>query len=105
MTMEGDLLAEGKVATTEGAIYTAPASSIIFVKFISFHNTNVAIQTLYLYIRKGAGTSRIIARWLLFADETGYFEGSLALQDGDTIRAVTTTTNAVDYVITGVVQS
>jgi len=103
--MTGKLLADGQVANTEGAIYTVPASSIAYIKSVSFHNTNVATQTLILYVRNGAGSSRVVARWSLLQDETGFYNGSIALEDGDTLRAVTTTASAVDYVITGVLEA
>lgn len=105
MSMTGKLLADGQVANTEGAIYTVPASSIAYIKSVSFHNTNAATQTLILYVRNGAGSSRVVARWSLLQDETGFYNGSIALEDGDTLRAVTTTASAVDYVITGVLEA
>jgi len=105
MSMTGKLLADGQVANSEGAIYTVPASSIAYIKSVSFHNTNAATQTLILYVRNGAGSSRVVARWSLLQDETGFYNGSIALEDGDTLRAVTTTASAVDYVITGVLEA
>lgn len=101
-TMVGKLLANGQVANTEGAIYTVPASTTAYIKSVSFHNTNAATQTLIMYIRDGAGTSRIVARWSLLENETAFYNGSLALEATDTLRAVTTTASAVDYVVTGV---
>jgi hypothetical protein len=104
MSMDGKLLADGQVATTESVIYTVPANSTAFIKSVSFHNTNAATQTLIMYVRNGASASRAVARWSLKQNETAFYNASLALEDGDTIRAVTTTANAVDYVITGVLQ-
>jgi len=105
MNMNADLLADGQVANTEGAIYTCPASTRTMIKTVTFVNTSATPQTVVLYARKGAGVSRRLFQWIMSQYHTGIYGESLALDDGDTLRAVSTTNNVVEFTVHGVEQS
>lgn len=105
MTFDADLLADGQVTDSEGVIYTAGASQRAMIKTVSLHNTSATPQTVVLYARPASGTSRILFRWVLAQHERGVFAESIALNDGDSLRAETTTASVVDYLVFGVVQS
>lgn len=98
------LLAEGQVASSEGAIYTAPASTSTYLKTITFSNSSAISQTLIVYIRNGAGTSRVIGRATLLQNWRYEFDGAMVLETGDSLRATTTTANVIDYTVHGVEQ-
>ena len=100
--MLGKLLATGQVANTEGAIYTVPASTTTYIKSMTFYNTGAIAQTLIVYARDGAGTSRVIGRAVLQENWTCKIDDSLVLEATDTIRAQTTNATTVDYSIYGV---
>ena len=102
MTFTAKSLADGQVATSAGAIYTATATT--YVKQVTFFNTNAADQTILVYINR-AGTDRKIRRFVLAQNESAdLLDGaqSIILENGDIIKAETTTTTAVDYVVWGV---
>lgn len=104
-TFTAKSIADGQVATSQGAIYTVPAATTAYVKQVTFYNTNAATQTLDVWLRRGAGTSRQIRRFTLAQNESIDLLDSgetLELATTDTIRAATTTATAVDYVVMGV---
>lgn len=96
------VLAEGQLPNAKGTLYTAPAGGAL-VKFYRCHNTNVAAQTIKLYVN-ASGTSREIDRATLAQYETGMEPTgmNLSLESGDLIEGETTTAAAVNYLITGV---
>lgn len=101
MTRTGSLLADGFLPTSKTAIYTAPASTVVYISEIVLFNTNATPQTIIIYVNPG--TSRIDAR---FAGMSQYFRmrrgAGIILESGDTIEAETTTGTAVSYAIYGV---
>ena len=106
MSFSGTVLADGQLPSTKGTLYTVPADTVAYVKYLSLYNTNAAGQTILIYLNV-SGTSRLIRRFTLEENESADLldEGqSLQLQAGDLIEAVTTTATAVDYVITGVAE-
>lgn len=100
-----DLLANGQVANSEGAIYTCPASTRAMIKTVTFVNTSATPQTVVLYVRESAGTSRRVFQWIMSQYQTGVYGESIALNAGDTLRAVSTTNNVVDFTVHGVEQA
>lgn len=103
MAIAPKVLGSGQLPTSKGTLYTVPGSTSAYVKFLRVHNTNAATQTVIIYANT-AGTSRIIGRAVLAQNETAEVIDSgaaLTLETGDLIEGVTTTSSAVDYVITG----
>ena len=103
MAWTGASLADGQVATSVGTIY-GPSGVKAIVKYCSFFNTNAAVQTLNVYITRSGGTRRQILRATMNQYDAVYLVSqgeSLQLSDGDVLEADTTTTTAVDYMITG----
>lgn len=100
---QGGSLADGQVATTTGTIYTSSGTTII--KSASFFNTNATGQDINVFVTRNGGTRRQIARSSTVAQYATYYlltDGEvLVLSDGDILEANTTTTTAVDYLITG----
>jgi hypothetical protein len=104
MTITAKALADGQLPTTKGALYTAPANTMTYVKSIVAHNTNAADQIVVLSVNR-SGTSRVIARAVLGQNETLYYNAPLTLEADDAIEGVTTTASAVDYTISGAEES
>ena len=102
MAFTAKSLADGQVATTEGDLYAVPGATKAYIKSVHLLNTSATVQTLDLYIKRSCGTSRHLRRYVLDQYQSASFDFAGALSTGDAIRAVTTTTTVVDYVITGV---
>lgn len=103
-TFAAKVLAEGQLASSKGTLYTVPASTTAYIRWLSCHNTGGSAETVVLYVKPGA-TSRIIAHASVAASETLYVVNggeSIQLEAGDLIEGMTTTATTVDYVITGV---
>lgn len=100
-------LADGQLATSKTTIYTVPDLSYACIEFASFFNTNAASQTILLYVKRSGGTSRVIGRVVLAQNEHAWLVdqaiSSLRLSAGDIIEAQTTTAEAVDFLICGIV--
>lgn len=105
MAFVGGSLADGQVATTTGTIYTVPGATVTVLKSVTFYNTNATTQTLNVYVTRSGGTRRQLRQFsgvaqyesvdLLAGGET------IVLSTGDILEADTTTTTAVDYMVTG----
>jgi hypothetical protein len=97
-------LSDGQLSDSQAAIYTVPADTAAYVKFLSLYNTSASPQTVTLWINV-SGTARAWKQFVLQQDD---FEDImpaglvLTLETGDTIEAVSTDASAVDYVISGV---
>ncbi len=105
MAFAGKVLADGQLAITKGTLYTVPATTVAYVKFLSVFNTNAITQTVIIYVNTG-GTSRKIANVSFLAvDEYSRIidkDEALVLEAGDLIEGETTTASAVDFTIQGV---
>ena len=104
MSFLSKALADGFVATSVGAIFTATADTATYVKSITLGNTNAAEQTVKLYINN-SGTNRFWRQFTLAQYESAdVLDGaqSIILSDGDSIQAETTTSSAVAYTVSGV---
>ena len=104
MSFVAGSLADGQVATTTGAIYTVPASTVAVLRSVSFFNTNATTQTLNVYVTRSGGTRRQIFQASMDQNTSLALlsEGeTLALSTGDVLEADTTTATAVDYLVTG----
>ncbi len=88
-------LADGQVAiTTPAALVEGVAGPLN----ITFTNTNAVTQTLVLTVQRNGGTARRIARAVL-AENQQFIIAGLPLNAADTLLAVTTTAEAVDYFV------
>jgi flavorubredoxin len=104
MAITAKSLADGQVAAAKATIYTCPALTKAYVKWLSIHNTNTTAEVVIVYVKRSGSTSRVIYRATLETNETAYAvdkDASLVLSTGDVIEATTTTALKVDYVISG----
>lgn len=104
-TFTGKSLADGQLASTKGTIYTTPASTVAYVKFLSCHNTGSTTETVIIYVKRSGSSSRVIGRAVLQGNEHCRFidkDETITLAAGDLVEGVTTTATTVDFVITGV---
>lgn len=90
--------ANGQVANTKTTIYTA-SSVTAYRPCVTFFNTNAATQTITLYYKASAGTSRSLRQFSLAQFQSAVFDERLILNTGDVLEAVTTTASAVDYTV------
>jgi len=104
MAFAAKVLAEGQFATTKGTLYTVPASTWTYVKAFFVYNTNAATQTVNVYLKPGSTSRQIVKLSLLQNESANILDvvGSFNLEAGDLIEGDTTTSTALDYVITGV---
>jgi hypothetical protein len=108
MAFVGSILANGQLPNTKTTLYTVPALTVAYIKFINAHNTGVGSETVIFYVKKSAGTSRVLGRAVLAANEQSRVidkEETITLGAGDVIEGQTTTAATVDYLITGVQES
>lgn len=97
-------LADGLVPTVQAAIYTCPASTVVYLKSVTLFNKNAVQQTILLYLTR-TGTARFWRRFVLEQYESAAVLDhgeSVILETGDALEAATTTTNAVDYTVSGI---
>ena len=105
-TFTAQSLADGQVAASETAIYTA--AGIAYIKQVTFYSNHASTQTITVWIKRAAGTSRKIRRMELDLNESCDLldDGeTLELSNSDTLRASTTNATSVDYVVLGVVET
>lgn len=104
MAFTAKVLAEGQFATTKGTLYTVPSVTVTYVKFFNVYNTNAATQTVNIYLKPGSTSRQIIKLSLLQNESANILDivGSFSLEAGDLIEGDTTTSTALDYIITGV---
>ena len=108
MAFVGNILANGQLPNAKGTLYTVPALTTAYVKFVNGYNTGAGSETVVFYVKKAAGTSRVLGRAVLAADEQTRVvdkEETITLGAGDQIEGETTTAATVDYLITGVEES
>ena len=105
MTIAFASLADGQVATTTGTLYTVPGATTAVLRSVTFFNTNATDQTINVYVTRSGGTRRQLRRFtpvVQYGSVDLLVDGEvLILSTGDVLEADTTTTTAVDYLITG----
>jgi len=98
-------LADGTLPNAEGTIYTAPADVLCtYVKRIAFYNNNAAEQTIVVLLNM-TGVARRWRRYVLAQHESvDLLDHGDVLHMGpnDLLRAFTTTSSAVDFIVTGI---
>lgn len=99
MSTTPKILASGQVAAVKGTIFTATTTTI--VRLVTFVHVSGGTQDVVLYVKKSAGTSRVVSRAELEINEFAHEEDIITLEAGDTLEAATTNATSVDFVVTG----
>lgn len=97
-------LASGQLAAAKGTIYTVPASTKAYVRWISIHNTSGSTtETVRIYAKQSAGTSKIIWRGVLEPNAGARVIDmeTLPLSASDTLEGDSTNATTTDYFIAG----
>lgn len=103
MTIAVKVLAQGQLPNVKGTLYTVPAATTAYVKFLSLNNTSGSSENTQILVNT-AGTSRRIAYATLATNETARVvekDEVIILETGDLLEGFTTTAAVVDYVVTG----
>lgn len=106
-TFNADAIADGTLPTSQTAIYTVPGATDLYLKQLFLFNKNAADQTILVYLNIG-GTARLWRRLVLALNESADLlehGETVTLPAGAKIEAMTTTLNAVDYVITAILET
>ena len=105
-TYSGKILAEGQLPNAKGTLYTCPALTVTYIKFMAVTNeVGAGTELVVIYVKKSGSTSRVVCNGTLEEKEMIRVldDGeTLELSAGDLIEGETTTATTVDYVITGV---
>lgn len=102
MTQTGEALAEGYLPTSQGVIYTCPASSTVYISEIELYQEHATAQDVTLWIQRDGTARKSMSRLAWVQNYHAVRSGGLVLKAGDTIEGVTTTASAVAYTISGV---
>lgn len=108
MAFTAGTLADGQAATSLTAIYTVPADTVAYIKSLSLYNTNAAEQTVGMKITRSGSSSRFYRQFVLAQNESADAVSpgtSIQLSAGDVISLITTTATALDYLLTGVLET
>ena len=104
MSINGKILAQGYIPTSQGTLYTLSGSRT-YVKFFSLYNTgNIGIPTQSILISVSSSMSTIIGRVELQLSESALVIGkdeTLILSSGDKLEGITNDTNTIQYTIIG----
>lgn len=100
MSTTPQILAEGQLAAAKGTLFTATGQTI--VRLIMVSHVAGGTQSVVLYLKKSASTSRVLARATLLTNEFGEEDQIITLDVGDLIEGETTDATSVDYLIMGV---
>lgn len=103
-TFTPTVFGDGQLPATVGTLYEVPVSSAAYIKCLNLFNTNAAQQTILVYTNT-SGTRRVLARYVLNQNERAFFDDTVILTAGDKIEAVTTTGTAVDWFMSGVLET
>lgn len=100
MAANPEILAEGQLPNVKGTLFTATGRTII--RLISAAHVAGGTQSVVLYVKKAAGTSRVIGRATLLTDEFAEEDAIETLDTGDSIEGQATNALSVDYTVMGV---
>jgi hypothetical protein len=103
-------LADGQLPAAKATIYTCPGATTAMIRQIRCSHVSGAAttETVKIFLKVSAGTSRLIGRAMLDQDEQFHVltdSEALSLEAGDVIEGSTTTATTVDYTITGAEQT
>jgi len=105
MATTGKILANGQLPAAKGTLYTVPAATRAIIRNVTLAHVAGAIQTIVLYVKKSAGTSRKIGQAMITTGEFAHEEGIETLDAGDELEGETTNAASVDYAVLGVEQT
>jgi hypothetical protein len=110
MAITAKSLADGQLPIAKTTLYTCPASTQAIIRQIRCTHVSGAAttETVRLYLKVSAGTSRLIGRGMIDQDEQFHVltdSESYSLEAGDVIEGLTTTATTVDYTIVGAEQT
>jgi hypothetical protein len=100
MPANPEILADGQLPNVKGTLYTAATPTII--RLIAGAHVAGGTQNVVLYVKKAAGTSRVLPRAELMTNESFEEEEVITLDTGDEIEGQSTDAASVDYTIFGV---
>lgn len=100
MAANPEILADGQLPSSKATLFTATGRTI--VRLINAHQVSGGTQTVIFYVKKAAGTSRLLSRAVLATDEFAQEEQIETLDIGDQIEGQSTNATSVDYLIMGV---
>lgn len=96
----------GQPGTTNGTLYTSPASTKTIVKNIIFCNTTASAATITLNAVPSGGSAtaanRFISAYSVAAGNTIVIDFSFVLETGDTLQGLQGTSAAITTLISGV---
>lgn len=98
-------LAQGQLATSDGVLYTAPASLTVIVRHIVLVNVAASAVTAKLWhTGGGAGSDAtlILPSTTMAASGFANFDGVLVMDAADTLRGLSNTATSITYTIYGV---
>lgn len=102
-------LADGQLPNAKATLYTCPASTQAIIRQIRcLHVSGATSETVTVYLKVSAGTSRRIGRAVLEQNEQFHVltdADTYSLEAGDVIEGDTTTAAVVDYTIVGAEQT
>lgn len=101
-TTSPKILANGQVAAAKTTIYTVPALTQAIIRTVTFTQVAGGTQTVILYVKKSAGTSRVFARAVLLTNEYAHEEDIGTLDAAGELEAETTNAASVDFTVMGV---
>lgn len=99
MAISGQSLADGQVAASPAALYTAAA--VTYEKTLTLCNVGGATETTKVYFTRSGSTRRRIRTLIMDPDESYEITIALPMSIGDAIEAETTNATSVDYVLGG----
>lgn len=108
MAIQAKQLANGQLPNAAAALYTAPASTVTYIKNITLHNTNSVTRTCTLWFKEAVtGSTRIIIYVKLKTRYTFPHPVAVVLDAGDSIWGEddSAASDKVDYVISGAEES
>ena len=101
--------ADGRISTVLGPLFLVGSGERAYVKFANLYNISTSIVVIDVRIYSAdTGTTRKWRRIELEPDESYdllEYDRSVELSPGDSIQASATVGNAIDYVITGVIET
>ena len=89
-------VADGQVAASSTAIYTATAESTVNIRLANTSAVNT--ETVTMTVLRSGSTARRVARFVLAPNEQGFVYG-LGLSNGDIVKASSTDATTVDYLV------
>jgi hypothetical protein len=95
-------LGNGQLPSTEGTLYTVPASTTTIIKTIIVTNRDGSDRTFTLYVQTSTSRAITPVSMTLKTGESFHFNEPLTLQATHLIRGIASVATQLDYTISGV---